>query len=371
MKRLMFALLFLLSLSVAGRGSAQTGNPSSGDQPRVINAKLETRAVQGSLETEFRALVAHTPGPAWIAYSVPEVAGDRTMCCGNYNDGAAYDCGRCRVEDRNTDGVNVTSNDPLRVNLEGSNRISILFRVKDAAVERIRVYSGGCELDAGGLPFTWLTNVRPAESVALLAEYAVAAAAENHETKYKMHGAIAAIALHADPAADRALETLAAPGHPDELRKQVAFWLGEVRGKAGFVVLKTMARSDPSDNVRAHVPFALSVSREPGAVDEMIRMAHEDSSAHVRGQALFWVAQKAGTKAAGAIADAIENDPNTEVKKKAVFALSQLPKEDGVPKLIEVARNNRNLAVRKQAMFWLGQSNDPRALQFFEEVLSH
>jgi hypothetical protein len=25
--------------------------------------------------------------------------------------------------------------------------------------------------------------------------------------------------------------------------------------------------------------------------------------------------------------------------------------------------------VRKQAMFWLGQSRDPRALAFFEEVL--
>ena len=40
------------------------------------------------------------------------------------------------------------------------------------------------------------------------------------------------------------------------------------------------------------------------------------------------------------------------------------------PKLIEVAQNNRNPAVRKQAMFWLGQSNDPRALAFFEKVLS-
>ena len=41
----------------------------------------------------------------------------------------------------------------------------------------------------------------------------------------------------------------------------------------------------------------------------------------------------------------------------------------GVPKLIEVARTHRNPAVKKQAMFWLGQSRDPRALAFFEEVL--
>ena len=53
-----------------------------------------------------------------------------------------------------------------------------------------------------------------------------------------------------------------------------------------------------------------------------------------------------------------------------MFALSQLPKDQGVPKLIHVARTNRNKEVRKDAMFWLGQSNDPRALAFFEEVLT-
>jgi HEAT repeat protein len=72
----------------------------------------------------------------------------------------------------------------------------------------------------------------------------------------------------------------------------------------------------------------------------------------------------------GTINAAIDNDPDTEVKKKAVFALSQLPRDQGVPLLIDQARNNKNAAVRKQAMFWLGQSKDPRALKFFEEILS-
>jgi HEAT repeat protein len=90
----------------------------------------------------------------------------------------------------------------------------------------------------------------------------------------------------------------------------------------------------------------------------------------VRGEAIFWLAQKAGRKAASAITDAIANDPETKVKERAVFALSQLPTDDGVPRLIDVARTNRNPAVRKQAIFWLGQSRDPRALTFFEEVLA-
>jgi len=67
--------------------------------------------------------------------------------------------------------------------------------------------------------------------------------------------------------------------------------------------------------------------------------------------------------------DAIAEDPETEVKRKAVFALSQLPKDEGIPQLIQVARTNRNPEVRKQAIFWLGQSNDPRALSFIEEIV--
>jgi len=121
--------------------------------------------------------------------------------------------------------------------------------------------------------------------------------------------------------------------------------------------------------VRHQLAFAYSVSREPAAIDDLIRMAHDDESEQVRGQALFWLAQKAGKRAASAISEAIENDPDTHLKKSAVFALTQMPPDEGVPLLIQVARSNKNPEVRKQAFFWLGQSKDPRALAFFEEVL--
>jgi len=89
----------------------------------------------------------------------------------------------------------------------------------------------------------------------------------------------------------------------------------------------------------------------------------------VRGQALFWLGQKAGKEAVGVITGAIDNDPERDVKRRAVAALRQLPNGEGIPLLIQVARTNRDSDVRKQAMTWLGQSHDPRALAFFEEVL--
>ncbi len=337
------------------------------EMPRIENAKLETRAVAGTLDSTMRDIAAKAEKPQWVGYGVNQVSREQSICCGNYNSDGF--CGTCRLE-KNRSEEGATTFAPGKLNLEGQQQLVVLFRLEDKKVMRIQVASENCILDAGGLAFIWLTGVKPAESVALLETYVRSADLEDHGDRSLGHGALTAIALHADPSADRAFESFVKPDQRDQLRRQAAFWLGAARGASGLSTLKQMAKSDPSPDVRAHVTFALSVSREPGALDEMIRMAHDDTSSHVRGQALFWLAQKAGNRAVSTITGAIENDPDTDVKTKAVFALSQLPKDEGVPKLIEVAQTNRNPEVRRKAMFWLGQSNDPRALAFFERVLT-
>ena len=357
-----------LAMMPACNANAAPPPSQASNTPNVQNARLETRALAGPLTAELKTFEEQSAQPQWIGYSVPQIAGDREVCCAGSNGNWNQDCGLCRLE--STDhGINMNSRD-TSVNLEAPRAIAILFRAENKKIMKIRLVSAECTVDAGGLPFVWLTGVKPADSVAFLTNYVRSENFNEGDDRKLGRESLTAIALHADESADRALKSFVRPTEREELRKQTAFWLGAARGKAGLATLQQMAKNDPSTEVRAHVTFALSVSREPTAVDEMIRMAKDDESSHVRGQALFWLAQKAGKKAAATITGAIENDPDTEVKKKAVFALSQMPKDEGVPKLIEVAQNNRNPAVRKQAMFWLGQSKDPRALAFFEKVLS-
>lgn len=114
---------------------------------------------------------------------------------------------------------------------------------------------------------------------------------------------------------------------------------------------------------------AVALHDGPSAVEALLALASDHESPEVRGHALFWVAQQAGEAAAAAIESAIRNDPDQEVKEKAVFALSQLPNDEGVPLLLRTMKTNRNPDVRRQAAFWLGQSKDPRALAYFEELL--
>src|SRR6266446_8579923 len=235
------------------------------DSPRIENAKLETRAAGASLEPTMREITGSAEKAEWVGYHVEEVAGNRGVCCdNNWNDG---NCGTCRLEKENSGSIS-TSHTDGSVKLEGGRQLVVLYRLEAKQVVKIRVASEDCALDAGGLPFIWLTGVKAPESVALLTTYVRSPDFEDHGERKIGNGALTAIALHADASADRALESFTAPEQREGLRRQAAFWMGAARGKPGLTVLQRMARTDPSSDVRAHVAFALSVSHEPGALGE-------------------------------------------------------------------------------------------------------
>jgi HEAT repeat protein len=345
------------------------------DQSQFTNSKLETRAASAGLQSSMNQIVAESSHPVWVAYEIPSVDGNQSACCGTViNNGQVQICGSCNLEHEHGDWISGKEKDRAAkdaggtVKLEQDAQLVILYRFDQKNVMRIRMASSNCTLDAGGLRVVWLTGVKAEDSVKYLAQFVKEKDQKENGEKLTEQG-LNAIAQHADPSVDRLFAGYVAPDQSDWLREKAAFWLGAARGKAGLALLEKMAKDDPSPEMRSKVAFDLYVSKEPGATDDIIHMAKNDPSAHVRGQALFWLAQKAGQKASSAITGAIKDDPDTEVKKKAVFALSQLPKDEGVPKLIQVAQTNKNPEVRKQAMFWLGQSNDPRALAFFESIL--
>ena len=419
-------------------------------QPHITNARINAQAAGTPFAQSFRSLVSSQPDLSWVGYAVPVSDRERTMCCFSSGSGTTYVsgsvvmsdssqcCGACRLEPGLSESTTISSSTLLPttetrgrpIKLEGSDRMVVLFRIADRKVDRIRVFSEDCQLDAGGRTVQWLENVRSADSVALLESFT---APDPDGRTRLLDGAITAIALHAGPAADASLDRLIAPAQPDAVRKKVTFWLGNARGRHGFDVLRRVMRDDPSVEVRKSAIFGLSQSKVPETFDTLASAARTDTDARIRSEALFWLAQKgdarapkviadalekdpspdvrkkaifaltqlkdesavpslfqiarshadpatrgeaifwlgqkAGKKAADAITERIDQDPDTEVKKRAVFALSQLPKDEGVPLLIKVARTHTNPAVRKQAMFWLGQSKDARALDFFAEIL--
>ncbi len=362
MKRILLSLG--LSLWMMGVAAAQ---------PRLTNAQMQNRDAGSGLDQTFRGIMNGQVGPLWVAYAQAAVRGEHSMCCYNCWNG---NCSSgCSIEGQRTGQEGVTgapAGPPIP--LEGFKEFFVFYRVEQRRVTKIRTFSPDCAIDAGGLPVFMLTNVRPADSIALLETFVKVDEASrdaNRESFRKFDAAVSAIAMHKDTAADAALDRFVAASQPESIRRKSLFWLGNSRGKHGYETLTRILRDDPSDKVREEAIHGLSQSKETGAMDAVIRAAHDDKNARVRGQALFWLAQRASSRiSSDAIQRSLDTDPDTEVKKKAVFALTQMPNGEGVPKLIEVARSHSNAAVKKQAMFWLGQSKDPKALKFFEDVLA-
>jgi len=275
----------------------------------LISALLAPGVVGAQTLRQQIDTIAAKGSVAWIAYQVPMVGGPRRMCCfDSSTQASAGCCGRCQLE--RSDGVVLTDVEPAspavsRIVVEAPSEMRVFVRVENRAVSRIRTFSLDCDVDAGGATVTALENVPVNDSVAWLTTV---------------------VALPSDA--------------------------GDSRNRLQVTALS-----------------ALALHPGTAATDRLIAFARDDTRSRVRSQALFWLAQRAGDEAVRTIGNAIDADPELEVKRRAVFALSRLPRAEGVPLLIQLARTHRLPEIRRQAMFWLGQSKDPRAVDFFEQIL--
>jgi hypothetical protein len=90
-----------------------------------------------------------------------------------------------------------------------------------------------------------------------------------------------------------------------------------------------------------------------------------------RKSSVFWLGQIAGEKATEGLAKLVDDDDvELEVRKAAIFSLSQQESSRSVSRLVEIARTNPHPQLRKSALFWLAQSDDPRVLGVFEDILT-
>jgi hypothetical protein len=328
-------------------------------QPKVSDTQFRVEPVDQNLASTIER-VRHSKDQLWLGYAIPALPGLHLSTCSDWSDSSPTEdgcCGEYRLEDEHN--THRGSDGPAGQN------IYVLLRFDKETLVKVRTVGAGCRLNAGGVDFTWLTGVKQEESIAFLASLVN----QPSLTSKVLEGALLAISLHAAPEATQSLEQIASSSASRHTREQAAFWLGVQRGHDGFLALKSLENKSTETEFREKLAFDFAQNSDPGAQDELIHMAKFDSEAKVRGQALFWIAQKAGKRAAQTLTEAIENDPETDVKKRAVFALSQLPRDESVPQLIHVADTNTNPAIRREAFFWLGQSQDPRALTYLEQVL--
>ncbi len=256
-------LLFLASIAFA-----QTG------QPNVTNAQLTTKAFSGDLDTQLRS-----SSPAWFGYAIKTARTDNQSCCWNSSNGSG-----CWLEGSGSGRV-VSGSNNSAVQLEGTDVAAVLFRLSNNGVDKIRVYSLSCPLDAGGLPFVWLTGVPADASLHYLQKLTA------NGSDRLANGAIFAIAEHADPAGVNLLIQLAKSNPSARVREQALFWLAQKAGRQASATIIGAIENDPDTQVKKRAVFALSQLPKDEAIPKLIEVARTQKNPEVRKQVFFWLGQ--------------------------------------------------------------------------------
>ncbi len=147
--------------------------------------------------------------------------------------------------------------------------------------------------------------------------------------------------------------------------------LGAVPSRAAADYLLSIAQTSPGAVANKAI-FPATLADSAVIWPTLLAIARNEQLARqTRRDAVFWLGQIAGDAATANLSQLVANDTiDRGVRESAVFALSQRPRDEGVPALIQVAQTNKDPDIRRKALFWLGQSNDPRALQLFEKLLT-
>jgi hypothetical protein len=141
-------------------------------QAPITNARLDMRSAAQGVDPVVRS-VAAARMPAWIGYRLAAAPGARRSC-GGYGS---------------------------RVLLEPPAELYVLARLEAGEIVKIRSLTPECDIDAGGLPLVWLTDLKPADGVAWLVQMARTATDVNVRK-----AAITTLTRVGDPAAMKFLE---------------------------------------------------------------------------------------------------------------------------------------------------------------------
>ena len=163
-----------------------------------------------------------------------------------------------------------------------------------------------------------------------------------------------------------------AKNDPDwESRRTAIRQLGHFQRDDAVEELIKIYSSDSNVEIKKTALRALSESKSTRAEDKLFEIARSNEPLDVRRQAIRLLGERVSQRSFDFLSTTAQStDANAEVQVQAVRAIGERRAEESVPLLIKIARTHPNQLVRKQAIRSLGESGDPRAIDFFREVLS-
>jgi HEAT repeat protein len=155
-----------------------------------------------------------------------------------------------------------------------------------------------------------------------------------------------------------------------EVKRAALRSLAETKTPRAQARLLEVARTETNPELRKTAIRVLG-ERGEAAVDDLLKLYNSETAPEVKRAVLQSLSEIAGKRSFDFLsATAQSTDVNVEVQVQAVRAIGQRRAEESVPVLIKIAKTHPNQMVRKQAIRSLGETGDPRAVEFFREVLT-
>jgi len=183
--------------------------------------------------------------------------------------------------------------------------------------------------------------------------------------------ALRSLAETKSPRAQARLMEVARSDANPELRKTAIRVLSD-RGEAAVDDLLKLFDSEQVPDVKRSVLQSLSDIKSTRVEDKLFEVARSNDNVDLRRQAIRLLGERAGKRSLDFLSQTAQStDGNAEVQVQAVRAIGERKEDESVPLLIKIAKTHPNQLVRKQAIRSLGESGDPRAVEYFREVLKN
>lgn len=209
---------------------------------------------------------------------------------------------------------------------------------------------------------------------------------------------------HLAPTAEtvRLLSSIAAGDRNEDVQRRAVETLGEI-GELGLPAVIDVARTHPNGDVRRKAIETIGEHAPPAqALDLLSQIARRDPNPDVARKAVEALGELHDARALALVASIARAPGNTDVRRRAIETygeaaspdsalallksllaadapediysrvletLEQLEGGAGIPALIDAARSHPNREVRADALRRLAESEDPRALQVFDQTL--
>jgi HEAT repeat protein len=191
---------------------------------------------------------------------------------------------------------------------------------------------------------------------------------DTDKTKEVRSQLIRTFAERNDVKARAKLFEIARQGETPELRIEAIRRLGD-HGRVALDDLIQLYTSETNLQIKQSLLRAFANNKDPRAYTKLVDIARGSDAIELRGYAIRQLGEKDDEQTVTQLVGMYDSEQNPQVKAALLRAFGDSNQKAAIHKLMIIARNDPSVEMRKVAVTYLGQSKDPEALKFLEDLL--